>query len=145
LDSEFFIDSDSTLIDGILNDDIIINRRSTSTNRMDYMEEGVASDSDNSTYINIDIDIEEYIDIDEIDFDRFSDTEIDTNNDSDLESDIFSVTDDRYFAGNEEIRIIFWKYIAFYIIRSPISKRFNILFTIVTLFHIKGEDRKFRI
>jgi hypothetical protein len=104
LDNEFFTDSDSTLIDRILNNDIIINRRNILINRMDYMKDsdssdGVASDSDNSTYIDTNIGTEEHIDIDEIDSDKFSD--------SGLESDVFSVTDDGYFIDNKEIRIIF--------------------------------------
>jgi hypothetical protein len=85
-------------------------------------DDGVANNLDNSIYINTDIDTEEYIDIDEIDFDKFSDTEVDADNDSNLKLDIFSVIDNRYFADNEKIRIIFWKYIVFYIIRSPISE-----------------------
>jgi hypothetical protein len=79
---------------------------------MDYMKDsdpgdGVASDSDDNAYINIDIDTEEHIDTDEIDSDKFSDTKIDTNNNLNLKSDIFSVIDDEYFTDNEKIRIIF--------------------------------------
>jgi hypothetical protein len=112
LNSEFFTDNNSTLIDGILNDDIIINRRNISINRINYIKnsdpsDGVTSDSDNNIYINTDIDIEEYIDTDEIDFDKFSDTEINANSDSDLKSDIFNIIDNKYFADNEKIRTIF--------------------------------------
>jgi hypothetical protein len=66
----------------------------------------VASDLDDNIYININIDTEEYTDIDEIDFDKFSDIKIDMDNDSNLKSDIFSVTDNKYFINNEKIRII---------------------------------------
>jgi hypothetical protein len=94
-----------------LNNDIIINRRNTSTNRMNYIKNsdpsGVTSDSNNGTYININIGTEKYIDINEIDFDKFSDTKIDTNNNSNLESDISSVTDNKYLTDNKKIRIIF--------------------------------------
>jgi hypothetical protein len=78
---------------------------------MDYMENrdpnGVARDLDDSTYINTDMDIEEHTDIDEIDFDKFSDTKIDADNDLNLKLDISSVTDTKYFINNEKIRIIF--------------------------------------
>jgi hypothetical protein len=107
LDSEFFTDNNNTLIDGILNNDIIINRRNISINRMNYMKDGVARDSDDSIYINININTEEHIDTNEIIFHKFSDTKIDTNNNSDLKSDIFNIIDNRYLAGNKEIRIIF--------------------------------------
>jgi hypothetical protein len=70
------------------------------------LNDGVTSDSNNSTYINTDIDIEEYTDTNEIDSDKFNNTKIDTNNDSDLKSDIFNVIDNKYFIDNEKIRII---------------------------------------
>jgi hypothetical protein len=53
------------------------------------------------------MDIEEHIDINEIDFDKFNDTKIDANNNSNLKSDISNVIDDKYFINNEKIRIIF--------------------------------------
>jgi hypothetical protein len=53
------------------------------------------------------MDTEKHTDTNEIDSDKFNNTEIDTNNDSDLKSDTFSVTDNKYFANNEKIRIIF--------------------------------------
>jgi hypothetical protein len=112
LDNKFFIDNNSTLVDDILNDDIIINYRNISTNRIDYIEnsdlsDGVASDSDNNIYINININTEEYIDTNEIDFDKFSNTEIDKNNDLNLKSNIFSVIEDKYFVDNKKIRKFF--------------------------------------
>jgi hypothetical protein len=71
------------------------------------LSDDVISDSDNSIYINIDISTEEHIDINEINSDKFSDTEIDTNSDSNLKSDISNVIDNRYLINNEKIRIIF--------------------------------------
>jgi hypothetical protein len=67
----------------------------------------VISDSNNSIYIDIDMGTEKHIDVNEIDFDKFNDTEIDTDNNSNLKLDIFSVTDNKYFIDNEKIRIIF--------------------------------------
>jgi hypothetical protein len=126
LDSEPFTDSESTLVDRTLNDDNFANRRNTFTDRMSFMKSNdlsnnVANDLDNDAYYNINIGTEEDSDTDKIDFDGISDTEIDADNDLGLELDIFSVIDDRYFISKKEIRINFWRHIAFYIIRSPVS------------------------
>jgi hypothetical protein len=86
----------------------------------------------------------EHTDTDEIGSRRFSDTEADADSDLGLESDASSVTDG-YLAGNEETLTILWRYIVFYIIRSPILERPNIPFAIVMLLHTKGEDRKPRM
>jgi hypothetical protein len=150
LDSEPFTDSDSTLVDGILDDDNFANSRNTSTNRMDSIEDSdlndsVTSDSDDNICVDIDMSTEENTDTNETDSDRFSDTETDADSDSGMESDASSVTDDGYLAGNKETRTILWRHIAFYIIRSPIPGRPNVLFAIVTLLHTKGEDRKPRM
>jgi hypothetical protein len=67
----------------------------------------VISDSNNNIYINIDMGTEKYIDINEIDFDKFSDTKIDTDNNLNLKLNIFSVIDNKYFINNQKIRIIF--------------------------------------
>jgi hypothetical protein len=74
---------------------------------MNYIKNGVNSDSDDNIYINIDIDIEEHIDINEINSDKFNDTKIDTNNDSNLKLNIFNVTNNNYLTNNEKTRIIF--------------------------------------
>jgi hypothetical protein len=112
LNNESFTDNNNILIDEILNNNIIINRRNILINRINYIEnsdlsDGVASDSDNNIYINTDIDTEEYIDINEIDSDKFKDIKINTNNNSGLKSDIFNVIDNEYFTDNEKIRIFF--------------------------------------
>jgi hypothetical protein len=151
LDNEPFTDSEGiTLVDGILDDGNFANRRNTFTDRMSFMEpndlsDDAVNDSDNDVYYDTDMGTEEDSDIDKVDSDGVSDTEIDADNDLGLESDASSVTDDGYFAGKEETGTIFWRYIVFYIIRSPVPGQFNILFAIVILFHIKGEDRKPRI
>ncbi len=108
LDSEPFTDSEDTLIDGILDDGNFVNRRNTSTDRMSVMEhndlnDNVANDSDNNAYYDIDMGTEEDSDTDKINSDGVSDTEIDVDSDFGLESDVSSVTDDRYLAGKEEI------------------------------------------
>jgi hypothetical protein len=102
LDSEIFADSDSTLIDDTLDNDDFINNRNILINRMNSMEDSdlsdsVISNSDNNIYIDIDISAEENININKIDSDGFKDTEININNNLNLKSDIFSVTDKKFF------------------------------------------------
>jgi hypothetical protein len=65
------------------------------------------NDSDNDAYHDINIGTEKDSDIDKVNFDKISDTEIDADNDLGLKSNTFSVTDTRYFASNEKIEIIF--------------------------------------
>lgn len=76
---------------------------------------------------------------------RFNEAETDVDSDLDIESDTSSVTDDGYLAGEEETQTILWRYIAFYIIRSPVPRRPNVLSAVVTLLHTKGEYRKPRM
>ena len=125
LDSESFTDSEDTLVDGTLDDGNFANRRNTSTGRMSFMEyndlsDDVVNDLDDDAYYDMDMGIEDDSDIDEMDFDGVSDIRTDADSDLGLESDVFSVIDDGYFVGKEETRIIFWRHIAFYFIRSPI-------------------------
>jgi hypothetical protein len=65
--------------------------------------------------------------------------------DPDRFSDDSSVTDDEYDAGPEETGAIVWRHIAFYIVRSPVPGRPNILLAKITLLHTKGEDNKPRV
>jgi hypothetical protein len=68
-----------------LNDDIITNRRSTSTNRINYIEDsdlndGVANDLNDNTYINININ-KKHTDLNKIDSEKFNNTEPDADGD----------------------------------------------------------------
>jgi hypothetical protein len=102
-------------------------------------------DSDDNTYLDLDLSTEDQSDTDQTDWEVFSDTDTDTESVISMESDASSVTDDGYLAGDEETRSLLWRHIAFYVIRSPVSGRPNILFAIVSLLHTKGEDRKPRM
>lgn len=125
LDSEFFTDNENTLIDRTLDDGNFAYRRNTFTDRISFMEyndlsDNVANDSDNNAYYDTDMGIEKNSDTDKMDSDKVSDTETEMNSDFDLKSNTFNVTDNKYLAGKKKIRTIFWKYIIFYIVRSPV-------------------------
>jgi hypothetical protein len=80
--------------------------------------------------------------------DEDSDTDysaFDNNNDLDRFSDDSDVTDNEYDAGPEETGTIIWRHIAFYVVRSPVPGRPNILLAKITLLHTKGENNKPRV
>jgi hypothetical protein len=86
LDSELFIDSDGTLVDGILDDDNFANRRNIFTDRMSFMEfndlsDDAANDSDNDAYYDAEMGTEKDSDTDEMDFDKVKDMEIGADSD----------------------------------------------------------------
>lgn len=112
MDSEFFTNSNSMLVNGTLDNNNFASSRNTSTHQMDFMEDshlidGVTGDSESDIYIDININTEKDIETDKIDSDRLSDTETDADSDLSFELDASSVTDDGYFAGDEETGTIF--------------------------------------
>jgi hypothetical protein len=135
--SDTFSDDDCTLVDGAERDDLLSDPGSPSNDKF--------NDCDDDTYVDTDMSGDVNDDICEIQWDNVSDLKIDAHDDSDGESDISSVTDDGYLAGNEETGTILWRHISFHVVRSPIPDRPNVLFAIVTLLHTKGEDRKPRM
>ncbi|KAI9041917.1 uncharacterized protein KD926_006254 [Aspergillus affinis] len=72
-------------------------------------------------------------------------SDLDTASDIDCDSDVHSVTDDRYFEGDEETNTILWRHVGFYIVRNPTPGERYILAAIITLLYTKGEDRKPRM
>jgi hypothetical protein len=81
------------------------------------------------------------------DDDLFSDIEMKVEADSAInwDADASGVTDDEYDTGAEETRTFLWRHAAFYVIRSPVERRPNVLVAKLTLLHTKGEDRKPRV
>ena len=121
LNSEPFTDSKDTLVDRTLNDGNFANRRNTFTDRMSFMEyndlsDDMANDLNNDAYHDTNMDTEEDSDTDKVNFDKISDTEIDADSDLDLKSDIFSVTDNKYFTGKEANTNYFLKNISLFIL-----------------------------
>ena len=77
--------------------------------------------------------------------DEGSDTDYSTFSEDDSPdqlSDDSSVSDHEYDAGPDESGVIVWRHIAFYIVRSLLPWRPNILLAKVTLLHTKDEDNK---
>lgn len=70
------------------------------------------------------------LDSDDLDSDACSDD----NSDSD--------TDDGVDAGDDEIRTLLWRHVAFIAVPNMHSGKPNIFFAKVTLLHTKGEDKK---
>ncbi len=91
-------------------------------------EDSINSDIDSSVFSDDgkdeDSDTDHNIFSEDDDFDRFSDN--------------FSVTDDEYDVDPEGTGAIVWRHIAFYVVRSLVSGRSNILLAKITLLHIKG-------
>lgn len=67
-----------------------------------------------------------------------------TESNTDCDSDTSSITNDGYLEGDETCTIL-WRHVEFYIVRNPLPDGCNILAAIVTLLHMKGEDRKPRM
>jgi hypothetical protein len=111
-DDELYIDGDSTLVDIFSDDEDIFSSRDTSINLINFtkyydLKDNGISDSENEIYINIDRNSEKNTDINNFDSDNFDKMESDSDRDINIKLNIFSITDDRYLADNEKIRIIF--------------------------------------